>query len=55
MFRAGSGWRTFKASADHLSFNLLDDRIKLIRRKVRKWARERRRYAPACGRNMGVI
>jgi len=26
---------TFKASADRLSFNQLDDRIKLIRRKVR--------------------
>jgi len=25
---------TFKASADHLSFSQLDDRIKLIRREV---------------------
>src|SRR5688572_24693242 len=35
MLRAGSRWRDIQASADHLCFNQLEDRIKPIRRKVR--------------------
>ena len=35
MLTAGSRWRDIQASADHLSFNQLEDRIKPIRSKVR--------------------
>jgi hypothetical protein len=35
MVRAGFRWRDIQGKRPHLSFNQLDDWIKLIRRKVR--------------------